>query len=179
MTFDTPLSTIATIKKPTLAKLERLGIATVRDLLYHFPFRYEDYSAIHTIDTLIPNEKCTIIGTITAIEAGRTWKKKMFLTEATLTDDTGQIRLIWFNQRFVAQTLQSGMTIRVSGKVTRDRDGLLMQSPAFEREARDATHTGRLVPVYPETAGLTSRFFRWQLSRSSLFCRSVFWEKRA
>lgn len=164
MTFDTPLSHIASIKKPTLAKLEHMGIATVRDLLYHFPFRYEDYSAIHTIDSLAPEEKCTVLGTITKVEAGRTWKKKMFLTEATLTDDTGQIRLIWFNQRFVAQTLQEGIAIRVSGKVTRDSKGLLMQNPAFERSSRDATHTGRLVPVYPETAGLTSKFFRWQLT---------------
>ena len=164
MTFDTPLSQIATIKKLTLTKLEHLGILTVRDLLYHFPFRYEDYSALHTIDTLVPEEKCTILGTITAIEAGRTWKKKMFLTEVTLADDTGRIRLIWFNQRFVAQTLEVGMSIRASGKVTRDRDGLVMQNPAFERSGRDATHTGRLVPVYPETAGLTSKFFRWQLT---------------
>lgn len=164
MTFDTPLSQITSIKKPTLAKLERMGMTTVRDLLYHFPFRYEDYSAIHTIDSVAPEEKCTLLGTVTKIEAGRTWKKKMFLTEVTLTDDTGQIRLIWFNQRFVAQTLQDGMAIRVSGKVTRDSKGLLMQNPAFERSSRDATHTGRLVPVYPETAGLTSKFFRWQLT---------------
>lgn len=163
-TFDTPLSAVPTIKKLTLGKLERLGILTVRDLLYHFPFRYEDYSALRTIESLVPEEKCTLLGTVTSIEAGRTWKKKLFLTEATLTDDTGQIRLIWFNQRFVAQTLQEGMTIRVSGKVTRDREGLVMQSPAFERSSRDATHTGRRVPVYPETAGLTSKFFRWQLT---------------
>ena len=164
MTFDTPLSSIATIKKPTLAKLAHMGIVTVRDLLYHFPFRYEDYSAIHTIDSVAPEEKCTLIGTITEIEAGRTWKKKLFLTEATITDDTGQIRLIWFNQRFVSQMLEVGMTIRVSGKVSRDKTGLVMQSPAFERSSRDATHTGRLVPIYPETAGLTSKFFRWQLT---------------
>lgn len=164
MTFDTPLSTISSIKKPTLAKLVRMGIVTVRDLLYHFPFRYEDYSAVLAIDALVPNELCTIEGTVTHIEAGRTFKKKMFLTEVALEDATGKIRLIWFNQRFVSQTLKVGMTIRVSGKVTSDRQGLLMQNPAFERSSRDATHTGRLVPVYPETAGLTSKFFRWQLT---------------
>lgn len=164
MTFETPLSTISSIKKPTLAKLVRMGIVTVRDLLYHFPFRYEDYSAVLAIDALTPNELCTIEGTVTHIEAGRTFKKKMFLTEVALEDATGKIRLIWFNQRFVSQTLKVGMTIRVSGKVTSDRQGLLMQNPAFERSSRDATHTGRLVPVYPETAGLTSKFFRWQLT---------------
>ncbi len=164
MHFTTPLSQISTIKKSTLAKLERMGLFTVRDLLYHFPFRYEDYSVIRPINSVVAEEKCTLIGTITKLEAGRTWKKKMFLTEATLTDDGGQIRLIWFNQRFVAQTLEEGMTIRVSGKVSRDKTGLVMQSPAFERSSRDATHTGRLVPIYPETAGLTSKFFRWQLT---------------
>ncbi len=164
ITFHTPLSAIPSIKKLTLTKLEHLGIITVRDLLFHFPFRYEDYSAIHEASTLVVDEKCTLEGTITSIEAGRTWKKKMFLTEATIEDGSGTVRLIWFNQRFVAQTLKAGMSVRVSGKVTRDREGFLMQNPAFERATRDATHTGRLVPVYPETAGLTSRFFRWQLT---------------
>ncbi len=164
MTFDTPLAAIPTIKQQTLAKLARLGLSTVRDLLYHFPFRYEDYSETHAIAAIAPDEKCTLEGTIVSIEAGRTWKKKMFLTEAVLEDATGSLRLIWFNQRFVSQTLKAGMVIRVSGKVSRDREGLLMTNPAFERSARDATHTGRLVPVYPETAGLTSRFFRWQLT---------------
>lgn len=164
LTFDTPLSQISSIKKQTLSKLERLGIFTVHDMLAHFPHRYEDYSEIRLIETLAPDEKCTVLGTVTSIEAGRTWKKKMFLTEATIEDASGRLRMIWFNQRFVSQTLKEGMVIRVSGKVTRDREGLLMTNPAFERSSRDATHTGRLVPVYPETAGLTSKFFRWQLA---------------
>ncbi len=164
LTFDTPLSSISSIKKQTLGKLARLGIFTVRDMLWHFPHRYEDYSAIRPIGSLTIDEKCTVIGTVVDIEAGRTWKKKLFLTEAVIEDASGRMRMIWFNQRFVAQTLKTGMVIRASGKVTRDSKGLLMSSPAFERSSRDATHTGRLVPVYPETAGLTSKFFRWQLS---------------
>ncbi|HLC95545.1 MAG TPA: DEAD/DEAH box helicase, partial [Patescibacteria group bacterium] len=163
-TFDTPLSSVTSIKKQTLAKLARLDVLTVSDMLYHFPHRYEDYSGIRPVSTLAPDEKCTLEGRVIAIKASRTWKKKMLLTEATLEDASGQIRLIWFNQRFVAQTLKSGMSIRASGKVTRDKRGLLIHNPAFERSSRDATHTGRLVPIYPETAGLTSKFFRWQLT---------------
>lgn len=164
LTFDTPLSRIASIKKPTLAKLGRLGIVTVFDLLHHFPHRYEDYSQIRPIASLVPDEKCTVEGAVRSIKAGRTWKKKMLLTEAVIEDATGHIRIIWFNQRFVAQTLKEGMVIRASGKVSSDRGGLLLTNPDFERSSRDATHTGRLVPVYPETAGLTSKFFRWQLA---------------
>lgn len=163
-TFDTPLSQISTIKKQTLSKLEHMGIFTVGDMLHHFPHRYEDYSEVRQIDSLIPDEKCTIEGIVLSIEAGRTWKKKMFLTEVVLQDASGKIRLVWFNQRFVAQTLKDGMAIRASGKVSKDAHGLTMTNPAFERSSKDATHTGRLVPIYPETAGLTSRFFRWQLT---------------
>lgn len=162
--FNTPLSAISSIKKPTLDKLERLGIFTMRDMLYHFPHRYEDYSQIRPIDSLAPDEKCTVLGTIVDIKAERTWKKKMLLTKAVIEDTSGNLRLIWFNQRFVLQTLKIGMLIRASGKVTKDREGFLMTNPAFEKSARDATHTGRLVPVYPETAGLTSKFFRWQIA---------------
>lgn len=164
LTYDTPLSHISTIKKLSLGKLDRLGILTVADMFAHFPHRYEDYSTIHTIASLHTDEKCTILGTIVSIEAERTWKKKMLLTEAMIEDASGRLRLIWFNQRFVAQTLKAGAVIRVSGKVTRDNKGLLMSNPAFEPATRDATHTGRLVPIYPETAGLTSKFFRWQLA---------------
>ncbi len=163
--FDTPLSQITSIKQPTLAKLARLDIFTVRDLFHHFPHRYEDYSAIRPIVELVPDERCTILGTVVSIEAGRTFKKRMFLTEAVIEDTDGsRIRALWFNQRFVSQMLKDGMVVRMSGKVSRDRDGFLMQNPAVERSARDATHTGRLVPVYPETAGLTSKFFRWQIT---------------
>jgi ATP-dependent DNA helicase RecG len=164
LTFDTPLSAISSIKKPTLAKLARLEVFTVRNMLYHLPHRYEDYSQICAINSLIPDEKCTVLGTVADIKAGRTWIRKMFLTEAVIEDSSGRLRLIWFGQHFVSQTLKAGMTIRVSGKVTRDREGLLMTNPAFERSARDATHTGRLVPIYAETAGLTSKFFRWQIA---------------
>ncbi|MEI8096859.1 MAG: ATP-dependent DNA helicase RecG [Candidatus Moraniibacteriota bacterium] len=164
ITFNIPLSEILTIKEQSLKRLERLGIFTVSDMLYHFPNRYEDYSEIRTINSLTPDEKCTLEGKVIRIEAGRTWKKKMFLTEATLENESGHIRLIWFNQRFVAQSLKEGSLIRVSGKVSRDNKGLLLTNPAFENSSRDATHTGRLVPIYPETAGLTSKFFRWQLT---------------
>ncbi len=164
LTFDTPLSAVPSIKKQTLGKLARLEIATVRDMLYHFPHRYEDYSAIRPIGSLAADERCTVLGTIVSLDAGRTWKKKLLLTEAIIEDASGRLRMIWFNQRFVAQTLKRGMVIRASGKVTSDKQGFLMQNPAFERSSRDATHTGRLVPVYPETSGLTSKFFRWQLT---------------
>jgi len=162
--FSTRLDTLPTIKKTYWYGLKRLGIETVRDLFYHFPHRYEDYSVITTITELVADTKATIEGIVTKLSASKTWKRKLLLTEATIEDSSGTLRALWFNQRFVQTVLKEGQSIRLSGKVTSDRSGLVMQSPAFERAERTATHTGRVVPVYPETTGLTSKFIRWQIA---------------
>lgn len=162
--FTTRLDTFPTIKKTHWYGLKRLGIETVHDLFYHFPHRYEDYSVTTPIAELAPDTRVTVEGSITKLTASKTWKKKLLLTEAIVEDHTGVLRVIWFNQRFVQTVLKEGQSVRLSGKVTRDRDGLVMQSPAFERAERVATHTGRLVPVYPETTGFTSKFLRWQIA---------------
>lgn len=164
LTFDTRLDTLPHIQKPQWLRFKRLGLETVHDLLMHFPARYEDLATIVPISQVEEDTKVTIEGRVTSIDSERSWKKRMLLTRATIQDESGTLRVIWFNQRFVGQTLKKDSHVRLSGKVTRDRDGLLMTSPDFERAEREATHTGRLVPVYPETAGLSSKFLRWQLA---------------
>ncbi len=162
--FSTRLDTLPAIKKAHWYGLKRLGIETVRDLFYHFPYRYEDYSVITAVASLRPDTRVTIEGTVIKLSAGKTWKRKLLLTEATIEDRTGTLRAVWFNQRFVQTVLREGQSVRLSGKVTRDQNGLVMQSPAFERAERAATHTARLVPIYPETTNLTSKFLRWQIA---------------
>lgn len=162
--FETKISEISSIKPAMIARFKRLHIETVGDLLHHFPARYEDYSEILPISDAMLDEKATFEGTVISIETKKTWKKQMSLTEAILEDESGQIKLLWFNQRHIAGTLKEGSSIRVSGKVTPDRDGLKISSPAFEFSQRNTVHTGRLVPVYPETEGLTSKYLRWQIA---------------
>lgn len=164
ITFTTRLDTFSTIKKAHWYGLKRLGIETIRDLLYHFPNRYDDYATLVPIATLEADTKATVEGKIIAIKSERSWRKKLLITRAEIRDDTGVLPIIWFNQRFVETVVKTGERIRLSGKVTKDKHGLTMQSPAFERAERSATHTGRLVPVYPETTGLTSKFLRWQIA---------------
>lgn len=163
--FDTKLSQIPSIKPAMVARLQRLHLETVGDLLHHFPSRYEDYSETILISDALPGEKVTLEGTVLSIETKKTWKKQMSITEAVLEDTSGTIRLIWFNQRHIAGTLQENSLIRVSGKITQDKNGSLQISgPAFEFSTRGAVHTGRLVPIYPETEGLTSKYLRWQIA---------------
>lgn len=163
LTFQTPLSSITLIKKASLTALANLNIHNVADLLYHIPSRYEDYSQTIPIDEVEPGTLVSLLGTIENVESIRSWQKKMLITKAMLYDESGSIRLVWFNQKFVAQSIQPERTYRISGKVTSDQNGLVLTNASFELSEKQATHTARLVPIYPETRGLTSKFLRWQI----------------
>ena len=94
---------------PTSAKaLYAMDVKTVRDLLYYFPFRYEDYSVVKTIDTLVPDETVTLHVEIEEIEARRSYRSAVKVTEATVVDDTGSLTVKWFNQPFLVKTLRPG-----------------------------------------------------------------------
>lgn len=142
----------------------RLGIHTVRELLYHFPSRYEDFSQIYPIDDLEPGQQATIQGVIEEVRVRHTWKKHLTIVEAFVTDDSGRIRVVWFNQPFLKNVLRPGRLANFSGKVAASEEDLYLSHPTYEIVGQEETkHTGRLVPVYPETRGLTSKGIRFIL----------------
>jgi len=163
--LQTPLSQISFIEKNYLKKLEKLGLETVRDFLYFFPARYDDFSLLKRIGDLKLNETATIEGKIKSIQNIRTWKKRMTITEASIEDSSGSMRIIWFNQSFILSNVKVGGTYRFSGKLISDSKGLFFSNPAYESAARMPTNTGRLVPVYAETRGVTSKWLRWKMSQ--------------
>lgn len=160
--LTTPLSEISGIPDKFLKRLTKLGIKTAKDLLWHFPSRYEDFSKIYTIDELIPGQQATIQGQIEKVTVRRTWKRQMLVAEAHIADQTGVIRAVWFNQPYIANTLRRGMLANFAGKVQEDDGELYLSSPAYERVRNaEPNHTARLVPIYPETKGLTSKGLRF------------------
>lgn len=164
VSISTKLEQIPRIGKKYANVLKRLEIETMEDLLYHFPFRYDDFSQTLKISQLSKGTNATIEGTIESSKIARTWKRKMMLTEGIIKDETGKIKSVWFNQPYVSDLLIEGKSVRISGKVSQDKSGsLYFSNPAFERVERKPTSTGRLVPVYPETEGLTSKWIRWQI----------------
>ncbi len=162
-TMTTALSDITHIDHKHARALERLNITTIHDLLYHFPSRYDDFSTIYKINEIGRDMAVTIAGIVQRVTSTRSFKKRMTITTATITDNTGSVRLVWFNDRFVGNNLKDGMAIRVSGTVSADFDGILLTNPVFERAARPPVNTARLVPIYPETANITSRWLRWKI----------------
>jgi len=160
-----PLSQISFIEKKYLPKLEQLGIKTVRDFLYFFPHRYDDFSRLTKITNLKQDETATIEGKIIEIQNIHTWKRRMAITEALVQDKSGAIRVVWFNQPYIIQNIKKDSLVRMSGKVNWDKKGIYLSNPTYENASRVPTNTGRIVPVYPETRGVTSKWLRWKTSQ--------------
>lgn len=163
--LKTKVSQLYGIGPGYVKKLKNLGIETVKDLLNHLPHRYEDFSNLVKIKNLPPNQNVTIQGRILQIRTTRTHKKRMFLTEALVEDETGATRAIWFNQPFLTKNLIKGTNIALAGKVNFDQNGFYFSNPVYEITRGDFVHTRRLVPVYPETKGISSRWLRYQIKK--------------
>lgn len=172
ITIDTRIQEISRINRKIMPPLNRLGIKTIRDLLLYFPSRYEDFSNQKFIRDAVLNETVTIRGVIQKISTVRTARKKMFLTQAILRDETGDIKAIWFNQPFLERTLRIGTSINLSGKIAIGPQGIYLQNPAYEKieklddtrhtgNEKQSIHTGGLIAIYPETQGITSRWLRF------------------
>ena len=132
------------------------------DLVYHFPFRYIDYSATSPINLIQPGEVVTVSGLITNTKneyARRGFK----LQKIRIQDQSGEIEAIWFNQPFLINSLRIGQKISLSGRVERFKGKMVLSSPDYETTDK-SIHTGRLVPVYHETAGVTSRWLRTKMA---------------
>lgn len=167
MNLSAPLSETAGIPTRFLPKLKRLGIETVRELLFHFPARYEDFSQTYQIADLIPGQEATIQGVVKDVSGRRTWRRHLFIVEAVISDDSGSIRAVWFNQPYIRNILKPGRLANLAGKVTENEKGeLYLSNPTYELLSthyaeHSPIHTGRIVPVYPETRGLTSKGIRF------------------
>jgi len=164
---QTHLSGIRGIQTRFLPKLKRLGIETVRDLLYFLPTRYEDFSKIYTIEDLIPNQEATITAEVLSIKSRNTWKRNLYLIEAELQDETGVIRATWFNQPYIKNILIPGRIANFAGKITTSKKTgeIYLSNPTYElvseHQHHETRHTGRIIPIYRETRGLTSKGVRF------------------
>ena len=165
LAIESPVVDLPGVGPSRAEALNRLGIARVRDLIFHFPNRHDDYSHIVPISALQPGEQQTVVAHVwsaTAIAVGRTKRKS---SELIVGDETGNIQVIFFNNPYPATRLRTNQRVTLSGKVSTYQGQRQMQNPEWEPvdEGSDidrAIHTGRLVPVYPLTQGLQNRTLR-------------------
>ena len=169
LTVDSPVDRLRGVDSKTAARFNRLDVQSVRDLLYLFPRRHVDYSNFAKIAELLPGEERTLVADVWDVhEVTGGFQGRRKDTEAVLSDETGNIRVIWFGQRYLARTLKPNTRIAVSGKPDVFRGQLVLESPEYEllEQGQPPIHTSRLVPVYPLTEGLTGRNLRritWQV----------------
>jgi ATP-dependent DNA helicase RecG len=158
---DRPIGSLKGVGAEMQRKLERLGLHTAGDLIGHFPRRYDDFSNIIPIRQMVPGN-VTFRGQIERVAGRYARTRKLHITEAIISDNTGTIKAIWFNQQYLAKSLPVGTPVMISGKLEFKNNDLAMQSPAIEAlsENKVTKDTARIVPVYPETEGLSSKQLR-------------------
>lgn len=156
MDQKTPISQAISTTKSHLRLLHDLGIHTLGDLLRYFPRTHTDQSNLINISEIRTDQLNTIKGTLSQlIELKTRFGKK--LIKAKLTDSSGQIEVIWFNQPFITKILHNGQSVILCGKAKFELGKLTLLSPEFEAVQSKQIHTAGLIPVYHETEGLTSK----------------------
>ncbi len=157
--IDSPITVIRGISSSLATKFNKLGVKTVRDLLYFFPHRHLDYSQRKSISQLTEGEEETIIANVWQAQEIRLGGRRS--TEAIVGDETGNVRVVWFNNPYLAKKLLTNTRVVISGRVSLFNGRHVFESPEWELvEDRELIHTGRLVPLYPLTQGLRPRQVR-------------------
>jgi ATP-dependent DNA helicase RecG len=156
----TPITSIKGIGSKKESALLRMGITTVRDLLYTFPRRHDDYSSLKPIGSLWFGEDVTIIGAVENVSTRSVRSGKMKLVEALISDKSGAIRATWFNQPWIEGQLNSAKQVVLSGMIEQYLGKLVLNNPEWEPLSKEQLHTNRIVPVYPLTRDITQKWLR-------------------
>lgn len=169
---DSDIRAIAGVGQALARKLKILGITTVRDLVFYLPFRFDDFTQLVFIHDLQAHQTVTIRGIIRLIQNRRSWKTRKIVTEAIVADDTGEVKVIWFNQAFLIKNLSLGDLVSLSGKTSDNFYDLQVVNPVYEKVFADgpSVHTGGLVPVYSLVTGLSQKQFRTLMKKAIDAC---------
>lgn len=168
----------ARLKPDQKRALHKLGIRTIRDLLYHFPARYENAGPTGTIAGIAAGAEVTLYGTVRKPDVRKTWKSRRPIAEAWLEDASGKIKMMWFSQPYIAKTLHDGMVVKVSGKVGGAGTKIYLANPDIDKtpvvpeDVHDSlfvkgveTPDETLYPIYPESQGISSLWFLHALKK--------------
>lgn len=175
MDLKTPLYQLTGIGSSLSYRLKRLNLNTLEDLIYHFPFRYDDFSKSSTIKDAQIGQVVTLQGEIWSIKNIFTRSRKV-ITQAIFNDGTSPIELTWFHQSWLTKQIKTGDRLQVSGKLTKYKSKLsiimpkwekldYVQTPGVSQLQTPGLHTGKLIAVYPETEGLTSKWVRTKINQ--------------
>jgi ATP-dependent DNA helicase RecG len=156
--LSSPVCDLPGLGAKAVADLRMLDVKSVRDLLWYVPFRYDDFSRVVGAGEARAGETVTVVGTIESITSRPAKNRRMQIVEAMVADETGELKVVWFNQSYLEKTLPVGSKVSLAGRVD-NRYGLSLVNPMIEK-GESQTHTGRIAPVYGLTGSLTMRRLR-------------------
>jgi ATP-dependent DNA helicase RecG len=170
--LDQPLDSLGWVPEPKRKLLQRFGVVTLRNLLEHYPRRYEDRARFSSFPTGGSEEAVCIRGVIQKVSARYFGSRK--IVEVTVGDPlsnalSGRLVCRWFNQHYIQRMLAAGQEIVVFGRPKDSRNRIYMDHPEFEvveDEGEQNIHMGRITPIYPLTEGLRQRALRALLFRA-------------
>ena len=154
LTIETPIQYLKGVGEKRAEQLNKLGIRTVGDLLSHFPRQYEDWSTVTPIASAPRDVPCCIRATAMATPLERRIRKGLSLYTFSAVDASGVIRVTLFNNKYAAAKIEAGQQYLFFGTVSGSLNSPELSSPLIE-----PAETGtRIRPIYPLTAGITSRY---------------------
>lgn len=175
MSLTTLIAKLPRMQPQIAKKFAQLGLVTLRDALFTFPFRHEDWRQRTPIAELSVGQAVTVAATVTRVSARRAWHRRgTTIIDTTVTDDSGaKLHIVWFNLPFLAKSLKVGDRVFLSGTITQAKDGRLqMSNPVYERPSDSPLHE-KLVPVYRSTEGLSQRQFRLVLKQAVQYAAAI------
>lgn len=156
-----PISDIKGVGDKRAKLLNKMGIFTLEDLLYYFPRTYEDRSVLKNVSSLEDGETVGFIGEICSKVTESNIRRNFRIYKAQIRDDTGNITGVWYNQPYIKTTFTAGKKYVFFGKISRKYGAAEVLNPVYEKfEMQGMKRTGRIVPIYPLTAGMTSNILR-------------------
>ena len=158
--LNAPVTVITGVGPRHAQTLAHLSLRTLRDLLYYFPRRYDDYTQLVPINRLKFGEEVTVIGTVQSVVNRPVRGGQIQITEAVVSDGSGSLRVTWFNQPWVTRRLRAAEHIALAGKTDQYLGRLVMNNPEWEPLEQQQLSTNRIVPVYALTAQITQRWLR-------------------
>lgn len=173
--LDAAVKALRGMTGATMAAVRQLGIETVKDLFFYFPFRYERYVPAESISDLREGVDQLIVLTLERVRPVRSFRRRLSMTEAAFTDGEEAIMALWFNQPYLVKTLVPGERYRLAGRIKRTKFGMRFVTPLYAREAaEDASETvASVMPVYPLTTGVSQHVLRKLLRANRGLIREV------
>ncbi|NTV44916.1 MAG: ATP-dependent DNA helicase RecG [Candidatus Yonathbacteria bacterium] len=172
-----PIDMHIRMSEPQKKALAKMGVVTVRDMLYHFPSRYHHIASMKRIADLAAGDEAVVYGKVISAKTSKAYKKKIPIGEITIDDGTGKMKAVWFHQAFAAAVIKEGTYVKLAGRVQQKKTGeLYLGNPEFEKTRELPIDVGNSLfaeggeevfaaPVYAESKGVSSRFIAHAIER--------------